>query len=84
MTARLAYNVKTIRAAGIECKWGRISRGRPAIFGKAHNGQWVVIDGSMWNEAERTGDLKLAFENATAFIDLFSIDLGNVFSVRRA
>lgn len=68
----IRYSVKEIRTAGVECKWGRLSNGGPAIFGRAHTGAWVVIDAKMWKDAGIVGILE-AFQNHTTLIEFFSV-----------
>lgn len=68
----MRYNVNTIRAAGLECKWTKTRDGAPIIAARATDGAWYVIDARTWRDAEKVG-IREAFENATALGSFFSI-----------
>lgn len=64
----MQYNVKTIRAAGVECKWSHTRAGAPIIFGRKDGvggGKWYVIDDRMWKRAQLVG-VAQAFEEHNA------------------
>lgn len=75
----LAYNVKSIRATGLEAKWTRTRNGAPIITARNPESplfhqrtQWYVIDGKMWNRAQTVGLIE-AFNSGTLFGDIFSV-----------
>lgn len=75
----LRYRVADLRAAGLEAKWGKTSRGTPAIFarwpGATLNHQrttWWMVDANMFENMKKDGVLP-AFNGHTLLGDLFSI-----------
>lgn len=75
MTQDLQYNVKSVRAAGLECRWARTSNGGPIIVGRMDGvggGRWYNIHNRMWERAQQVGILQ-AFEEYCALGEFFSI-----------
>lgn len=74
----MQYRVDEIRACGLECKWGRNSKGAPIIVAKTDtkdrsgNHVWAAIDAGVWERAKAVG-VKRAFDEATAFVEFFSV-----------
>lgn len=75
----MKYTVGYIRSCGIECRWTKTRSGQPIIVGKTDSTDrqgkpvWAVIDDEMWRYAQRIGDLKQAFDNSTALVNVFSV-----------
>lgn len=75
----MKYQVKTFRDAGLECKWGKVNQGRPAIFVRDPNAKtkhqrekWWVCDKPMWDAMHKLGIIE-GFNSATVFGDIFSV-----------
>ena len=74
----MQYRVDEIRACGLECKWSRNSKGAPIIVAKTDtkdrrgNFVWAAIDADVWERAKTLG-VKRAFDEATAFVEFFSV-----------
>jgi hypothetical protein len=71
----LQYNVRTIRAAGLEARWTRTRTGAPIIAARELHRvgkPWYVVDDRMWNRAHEVG-VRQAFEEHTALGDFFSV-----------
>ncbi len=74
MTA-LAYNVKSLRAHGLECRWTRTSHGAPIIVGRKDGvggGRWYFITDRLWKTAQQVGILQ-AFDQHCALGEYFYI-----------
>lgn len=70
------YNVRTVRAAGLEARWTRTRTGAPIIVARdaSASQSWYGVTDRMWKDARRLG-LRAAFESHTALGDFFSIPL---------
>ena len=70
----MKYSVKTIREAGLQCRWTKTRTGAPIIAATnpAKTDRWYVIDARMWKRAEVVGIFE-AFCEHTALGDFFSI-----------
>jgi hypothetical protein len=71
----LQYNVKSIRAHGLECKWSRTRHGAPIIIGRKEGiggGRWYTLDRRLWETAQRVGILE-AFDQHCALGEFFYI-----------
>ena len=75
----MKYVVKTLRDAGLEARWGRTSRGTPALFARdleakhAHQREkWWCVDTAMWAQMKENG-VREGFTNATLFGNYFSV-----------
>lgn len=68
----LIYNVATIRAAGLEAKWSKNSKGAPIIVARNKPGTWYFVDRKMWEAAQKEG-IAEAFGRFTLLGDFFSI-----------
>lgn len=73
------YSVKTLRAAGLEARWTRTSRGAPIIVARypeadfPHQREtWWTVDAAMWEAAEKEGIIH-AFVMHTLLGEFFSI-----------
>jgi len=74
-TIPLAYNVTSIRAHGLECRWGRTSAGAPIIVGRRDGvggGRWYVLGRNLWADAQRQGIIE-AFTSHCALGEYFAI-----------
>lgn len=78
-TEQLKYRVGTLRAAGLEAKWGRNGQGAPMLFArdpsaskKHQRAQWWAVDRVMWEMAKKHG-IKEAFDGCTILGDFFSV-----------
>ena len=73
----MKYNVSTIRASGIECKWTRTRNNAPIIVGRVEGiggGKWYAICDRTWKSAEKVGILQ-AFKEHNALGNFFSVAL---------
>lgn len=75
----LQYRVGTLRAAGLEAKWGRTSNRGPAIFARDPQSRhrhlrtsWWMVDAETWKRMERYG-IREGFEAQNLLGDFFSI-----------
>lgn len=75
----LKYSVTTLRAAGLEAKWGKTRAGAPMIAARDPNGKlehqratWWLVDGKMWKSMEKDG-VKKGFDSCTLLGDVFYI-----------
>ncbi len=67
------YTVGTLRAAGLEAKWGRTRWGAPALFAReAGTDTWWMVDARMWERAKAVGVLA-AFHEYTLLGNFFSV-----------
>jgi hypothetical protein len=76
------YSVATLRAAGLQARWGRNGAGAPILFARdpeaEHRHQretWWMVDAGMWAEMQKEG-IRKTFDQFTLLL------LGDVFSVR--
>jgi hypothetical protein len=74
----VAYNVGSLRAVGLEARWGR-KVGRPVLFARNPNATsdhqretWWLMDGRAYKRAKLVGWVE-AFDEATAFGRYFSV-----------
>ena len=75
----LQYNVKSIRATGLEARWTKTSKGQPCIVVRDPEGRskhqretWWTISASMWKAMQEEG-ARPAFDRCTLLGDLFSL-----------
>ncbi len=75
----MKYSVKDFRAAGLEAKWGKTSRGAPFIFArdpkattKHQREKWWLIDGAAFKTMQEVG-IREGFNQHTLLGDFFSI-----------
>lgn len=73
------YSVTTLRAAGLEARWTRNSRGAPIIVARDPQAKldhqrktWWAVGKSMWDEMTKVG-VREGFDNCTLLGDIFSI-----------
>ena len=76
---RPLYRVETLRAAGLEAKWGQTPRGAPILFARwpdaklAHQREhWWMVDNAMWIRMVADGIVD-GFDACTMLGDVFSI-----------
>ena len=77
--ADLAYSVKTLRAAGLEARWGRTRNGAPMIFARnpasdlRHQREsWWAVGATMFGQMRAHG-VREGFDAMTLLGDFFSI-----------
>ena len=62
----LPYNVATIRAAGLQCRWGK-HRNTPVIVAlHERSGNWIPVTKKVYDSAERVGYAAAVQEAAEA------------------
>lgn len=73
MHRTLTYTVGTLRAAGLEAKWGRTRWGKPALFAREPGDQhWWMVGATMWERARVVGVLA-AFHESMITAKHFSV-----------
>lgn len=66
-------NVKEIRSAGLEAKWGKTRRGQPIMLVRRNPaGTWWMVTKGMLEDSKKVGWAE-AFDRATALGDIFSL-----------
>lgn len=75
----MKYSVKDFRAAGLEAKWGKTSRGAPFIFARDPNAttahqrnKFWLIDGGTFKTMQEVG-IREGFNRHTLLGNFFSI-----------
>lgn len=79
MSNQLRYSVSTLRAAGLEARWGRNSAGAPMLFARdpedprpAVRDAWWAVSNNVWETMKEHGVLE-GFQRWTALAGFFSV-----------
>lgn len=79
MSQSLRYTVSTLRAAGLEARWGRNRAGAPLLFARDPDERrpslreaWFPVTDGLWQSMQRKGVVE-AFRDWTLLADVFSV-----------